>query len=48
MSHEAAPRWDEEEVIDFFDTNLGVTLSEIATLSGWSTAEIKKLLLGKG
>ena len=39
-------RWDNDDVINAFDTNLNLTLSELSRRSGWTVKEIKDLLMG--
>ena len=39
-------RWTEEEICDYFDTHPNVLLSELASMSGWSLAYIKRTLMG--
>lgn len=38
-------KWTKEKVIDTFDNNLSITLSELSRLSGWSVTELKETLL---
>lgn len=39
-------RWTDEEICDYFDTHPNVLLSELASMSGWSLAYIKRTLMG--
>jgi hypothetical protein len=39
-------RWSDEEICDYFDTHPNVLLSELASMSGWSLAYIKRTLMG--
>ncbi len=36
--------WKYQEVIDYYDSHLNVTLHELAAKSGWYVHDIKKLL----
>lgn len=38
--------WTDAEIVDFYDSHLNVTLSELAALSGRSVAYCKALLMG--
>jgi len=38
--------WDSQDVIDYFDSHLMVTLSELSYMSGWSIPDLKSLLMG--
>lgn len=39
-------KWDNDDVIDAFNQNLNLTLSELSRRSGWTVKEIKDLLMG--
>ena len=39
-------RWTDQEICDYFDTHPNVLLSELASMSGWSLAYIKRTLMG--
>ena len=39
-------RWSDEEICDYYDTHPNVLLSELASMSGWSLAYIKRTLYG--
>ena len=39
-------RWSDQEICDYFDTHPNVLLSELASMSGWSLAYIKRTLMG--
>jgi hypothetical protein len=40
------PNLTDEQIIDLFDTHPNLFLSEIATLTGKTVPELKKILLG--
>lgn len=40
-------KWDIDDVIYTFDQNLNMTLAELSSLSGWTVAELKEVLLCK-
>lgn len=40
-------RWDIDDVIYTYDQCLNMTLSELSSLSGWTIAELKEVLLCK-
>lgn len=37
-------RWDKSDVIAEFDSNLNLTLQQLANMSGWTLDELKELL----
>jgi len=39
-------RWTDQEICDYYDTHPNVLLSELASMSGWSLAYIKRTLMG--
>lgn len=39
-------RWTDQEICDYFNTHSNVLLSELASMSGWSLAYIKRTLFG--
>lgn len=39
------PRWTIEEICDYYDTHPNVLISELAKMSGWSEAYIKRTLM---
>ena len=38
--------WHSQDVIDYFDSHLMVTLSQLSYMSGWSIPDLKSLLMG--
>jgi len=38
-------KWSKEKVIEFFDANWEVTLSQISNMSEWSVEELKSVLM---
>lgn len=36
--------WSSQEVIDYYDSHLNVTLHELAAMSGWYVHDINQLL----
>ena len=38
-------RWMWHEIVEYYDSHLNVTLSELSRWSGWSIQDIKNLLL---
>jgi hypothetical protein len=39
-------RWTDQEICDYYDTHPNLLISELAKLSGWSEAYIKRTLMG--
>ncbi len=35
-----------EQIIDLYDANLNMTLTELAQVTGWAVSELKTLLMG--
>ena len=40
-------RWTVEQIIDYYDSNLNVTLRELSIMSGFSVPELKRILMGE-
>jgi hypothetical protein len=38
--------WQEQEVVDYFDSHLMVTLLELSSISGWCIPSLRELLEG--
>ena len=39
--------WTADEICEYYDSHLSVTIAQIARMSGWSVADVKQLLLGE-
>ena len=48
MSEDKQPNYSstDAEIVHYFDTHLNLTLAELASMTGRSVAELKKLILG--
>ena len=42
VNHTSTPA----EIIDYYDTHLNLTLAELASMTGRSIAQLKKLIMG--
>ena len=39
-------QWTDSEIIDYYDSNLNITLRELAVLTGRTVQQLKSLLMG--
>jgi hypothetical protein len=37
--------WTADEICEYYDSHLSVTIAQIARMSGWPVADVKQLLL---
>ena len=47
IQYGAKRKWEIDDVIYTYDQCLNITLSELSSLSGWTIAELKEVLLCK-
>ena len=43
----ARGHWTDEEISDYYDSHLNMTLRELASLTGYSVQKLKKILMGE-
>ena len=39
--------WTADEICEYYDSHLSATIAQVARMSGWTVADVKKLLLGE-
>lgn len=43
----ASGHWTDEEINNYYDSHLNITLRELSALTGYSVQKLKKILMGE-